>query len=221
VIVAIHQPVFLPWLPFFQKMQAADVFVLLDDAPYSRGGFINRQRIPGPNGSRWLTMPLKKARLNSPINHQALADGWQSRFWSLLDDAYREAPFWGRYRSSLWLALGGLPDLVMLNERLIRWLACFLLIRRATANSSAMNACSSTGSRRVLDICRELNATTYLSGPCGRDYLDLDAFAAAGIGVEFHEPEPIDYPGKPRGFEPSALDLVMNCGPTAYEYIQR
>jgi hypothetical protein len=220
VIIAIHQPNFLPWLPFFQKMQAADLFVSLDDAPFSKGGFINRQRIPGPNGPRWLTMPLVKAPLNSPINHQALADGWQSRFWRLLDDAYRGAPFWGRYRSSLELALGGLPDLVMLNERLIRWLMCFLLIRKTHAHSSLLYARSSTGSQRIIDICREVGASSYLSGPRGRDYLDLDAFAAAGIGVEFHEPADIDWPGKPLDFEPSALDLVMHCGPTAHEYLR-
>ena len=220
MIVAIHQPNFLPWLPFFQRMQAADVFVLLDDAPFSKGGFINRQRIPGPNGPRWLTMPLVKAPLGTPIDHQMLAGGWRTRFRALLDDAYHGAPHWSSHRSALEPAIGGLPNLALLNERLIRWLMCFLGIQ-TTHVHSAMMGIPGTGSQRVLDICRALDATTYLSGPNGRDYLDLDAFAAAGIEVEWHDNTIPDYPGKPEDFAPSALDLVMNCGPTAHEYIRR
>ena len=58
MIVAIHQPNFLPWLGFFYKISKSDAFVLLDDVQYSKNSFINRNRIKSPNGEQWLTMPV-------------------------------------------------------------------------------------------------------------------------------------------------------------------
>ena len=201
-------------------MSAADVFIIMDDAPFGSGGFIHRQRIPGPNGPRWLTVPLVKAPMNTRIDWQRIAPGWTESYIAKLESAYWRSPYWDRYSWSARLAVKGDGNLSELNIRLIEWLRCFLLVKTPMAYSSCIDA-PGKGSQRVLDICRALNATTYLSGPCGRDYLDLDAFDAAGITVEFHDNTIPDYPGKPEDFAPSALDLVMNCGPDAWRYIQQ
>ena len=42
MIVTIHQPNFAPWTGYFDKMTKADVFVLLDTVPFTKGGFQNR-----------------------------------------------------------------------------------------------------------------------------------------------------------------------------------
>ena len=42
MIVTIHQPNFIPWYPFFQKMEQADLFILLGNCQFEKNGFQNR-----------------------------------------------------------------------------------------------------------------------------------------------------------------------------------
>ena len=58
MIITIHQPNLFPWLGFFDKMQHADIFVLLDTVPYTKGGYQNRTQIKGANGIKWMTIPV-------------------------------------------------------------------------------------------------------------------------------------------------------------------
>src|SRR5205823_13629075 len=71
---------------------------------------------------------------------------------------------------------------------------------------------------RLLDICRKVGATHYLSGPSARDYFEEAPFAAAGIAVEWmsYGPYPI-YPQRGPAFDHfvSAIDLLFSSGPAA------
>src|SRR4051812_18140902 len=60
MIVAIHQPNFLPWIGYFYKVLKCDRFVLLDDVQFTRGGYTNRVNIKFGKGPDWLTVPIKK-----------------------------------------------------------------------------------------------------------------------------------------------------------------
>src|SRR5690606_10105478 len=66
----------------------------------------------------------------------------------------------------------------------------------------------------VLEICRELGATTYLSGTLGRDYLSREQFRDAGIGLAFQEYpcQPYAQPHPPFSGGLSALDMLFNLG---------
>src|SRR3546814_3690829 len=66
MIVAIHQPNYLPWLGYFHKIARADVFVFLDDVQFSKNGYTNRVRILGDGAARWLTIPAA-VHLGDPI----------------------------------------------------------------------------------------------------------------------------------------------------------
>ena len=44
-VVAIHQPCYIPWLPFFEKIKKSDIFVFLDDVQYQKNGWQNRNKI--------------------------------------------------------------------------------------------------------------------------------------------------------------------------------
>jgi len=74
---------------------------------------------------------------------------------------------------------------------------------------------------RLLDICRKVGATHYLSGPSARDYLDEASFRSAGIGVEWMEYGPYP-PYRQAGpvFDPfvSAVDLLFVLGAAAGDY---
>jgi hypothetical protein len=57
-VVAIHQPQYLPWLGYFDKLDRCDVFCLLDTVQYKKNEFQNRNRIKTVDGWQWLTVPV-------------------------------------------------------------------------------------------------------------------------------------------------------------------
>ena len=57
-IVTIHQPQYIPYLGFFNKISESDIFIVLDDVSIDKGGFTNRNRIKTLNGPIWITIPL-------------------------------------------------------------------------------------------------------------------------------------------------------------------
>ena len=59
MIVAGHQPNYLPWLGFFDKMRRSDIFIIEDDVQYGHNGFVNRNRIKTQHGAKWLTVPVE------------------------------------------------------------------------------------------------------------------------------------------------------------------
>ena len=61
MIVSIHQPNYLPWLGFFDKIKRSDLFVIFDDVQFPRGKkhFGHRNQIKTPNGAKWLSVPIK------------------------------------------------------------------------------------------------------------------------------------------------------------------
>ncbi len=66
-----------------------------------------------------------------------------------------------------------------------------------------------------LNLCRELGATVYLSGPLGRNYLREELFSHEQIAVRYDDYQHPVYPQVYPGFEPymAAIDLLFNCGP--------
>ena len=83
-------------------------------------------------------------------------------------------------------------------------------------------AARSTKSDLVLDLCKEVGATVYLSGALGADYLDEAPFAEAGIEVRYQDYAHPTYdqcqPGEFQAYM-STLDLVANHGPGSYDIL--
>ena len=58
MIAAIHQPQYMPWLGYMNKIANADVFVFLDTVQFKKNEWQNRNRIKGPKGWQWITVPV-------------------------------------------------------------------------------------------------------------------------------------------------------------------
>ena len=58
MILASHQPDFLPYMGFFYKAANCDVLVFSDDVQFSKKGMHNWNRIKTPGGAQKLTVPV-------------------------------------------------------------------------------------------------------------------------------------------------------------------
>lgn len=232
MIVTIHQPEHLPWLGFFHKVDQADLLVLLDVVQYRKDYFQNRNRILGPNGPQWLTVPVVRAgytsrtlrdlQINNDVRFHNGVD-WRRKHRKTIEHAYRRHPHFGLVEPVIddlyereWLLL------VELNEALIRAMMVLLDIDTRIVRASELRV-EGKRSDLLASICRATGASTYLSGPTGRQYLDEAPFRSAGIDVRYHSFEHPAYRQRHAvEFVPnlSTLDLLCNCGPDSLAVIR-
>ena len=218
--VVVLQPGYLPWLGFFDQLRRADVFVYYDDVQYDKHGWRNRNRIKTQTGPQWLTVPVRHGGEGFPRIVDVEIDGrtpWARKHTASIRQAYARAPFLGRYMPALEEMLHRKWErLVDLDFACAGLIADWLGIERRIQRSSAVGV---TGERteRLVNICRHFGAGRYLSGDSAQSYLDVAAFQAHGIAVEWQQYAHPAYPQLHGAFVPymSAIDLVLNCGPEA------
>lgn len=225
MIVAAHQPNFVPWLGFFDKMRKADLFVSVDHVQFERQGFQARTRVRTGEGPRWITVPVIRQSRNERLMDKRVDNSrtgrarWGRKMYLTLKYAYQGAPHFKAIEPALLKILDAPWDrLVDLNHALIELCRQALGIRTPMIRSSELGVAGAR-SEMVLDICRRAGADVYLSGSgASRSYLDLAAFERAGVRVEWQDFTHPRYPQHPPGEfveRLSALDLIVNCGPAA------
>jgi hypothetical protein len=215
--LAAHQPQYLPWLGYFDKIARVDRFVLLDTVQYKKNEWQNRNRIRGAAGWHWLTVPVHY-RFPMSIREVRVDDaaGWRRKHREALRQAYARAP----HRNSVLTALDALldrpiGDLATLNIQTVRLLGTMLGVTTPITVASTLAGIPDGPDARLIALCRHFGCDTYLAGAGGRDYMNLDAWKRAGIAVEFQEYRHPIYPQSQPGFEPnlSAVDALMHLGP--------
>ena len=219
--LAAHQPQYLPWLGFFDKVAPADVFVLLDNVQFKKNEWQNRNRIKGAAGPQWITVPVQH-RFPQTIAAVEVRDTepWRRKHLRALDSNYRRAAHFEEVMAPI-AAILEQPQtqLAPLNIELVRRLMQQLGIETRMVLGSEVEA-REDSTLRLIDLCLQLGADTYLSG-AGADYLDQSAFAEAGISLRFQTYRHPTYPQLYGDFEPymSVVDLLMNCGPDSFPII--
>lgn len=228
MVVACHQPNYLPWPGFFYKMMACDAFVLMDSCQFPLGrSFVNRNRIKiPPSRFVWLTVPVKrKGRGLQNINEVQVDNGvdWQRRHLGALNHFYAKAPFFNTYvdffRSwyhKRWDRLN------TLNLEIIYFFKGLLGIDTKLYFLSNLGL-GGGGSSLLVGVSKALGADIYLSGYAGRKYIDEGLFENEGIKVEYYNFKPPVYPQLWGDFlyNLSIIDLVLNCGDKAVEIIKK
>lgn len=215
MLVTIHQPQYLPYLGYFHKMAQADVFVLLDNVQYKKNEWQNRNKIRTSQGWQWLTVPVSfkfgdnidKVRINKSAP-------WNQEHYKGLALNYQRAPYFKEHEPFLKEVYSrSWESLAELNIYFIKYLARSLEITTRLVRASELSA-GGKSTERLINICRELGADTYLSGVGGKEYLDLGKFEHAKIKVKFQNFVHPNYKQVYNGFEAhmSALDLILNQG---------
>jgi hypothetical protein len=228
MVVAINQPCYLPWRGFFALMRLADTFVFYDDVQFTSNtakSFFSRVQLKTEHGRRWLTVPVRKAgRFGQLIKEAAILPDarWQRQHCEMTRRALRDAPFAEAVEPILRLISGTEWALLAdLNLSTTRCIAETLGIRPELRVSSELGIAGS-GSQRVLDICRKLGATKYVTGHGAVNYLRHEDFEAAGIAVEYIDYSLAPYPQLHGAFDPyvTVLDVIANTGPEAPAQVQ-
>lgn len=226
MIVSINQPAYLPWLGYFHRIHLSDVHVTLDHVQFEKNSFINRNKIRTKEGSSMLTVPLKTKGLfgNLALNTIEIAEeSWSSKHLKSIQNSYSKANYFKKYEGTLCefysKRYARLIDLILPMNK---WLSEELNIKTKTVLSSEMQV-EGTKSDLVLNICKALNAKTYLSGALGRDYINLKLFEDNGINVIFQEYKHPEYKQVYPGFESymTALDLLLNHGDESINIINK
>ncbi len=230
MLVAIHQPNFLPWLGYFDRMVQADLFVLLDHVQFERRNYQNRMQIRLEDEARWLTVPVVQVSQKERIVEKQVDNSerpgnrwWGPNSFATLRYAYRKSKYFELYAPRLreifetrW------EKLVDLNIATLEFAREALEIRTPMVRSSTL-AVQGQRSGLLLDICQKVGASAFLGGMGGsRGYLDHAAFAAARMGVKWQD---FKHPAYPQcGVAPfipglSVLDLLFNCGPESRDIV--
>lgn len=219
MIVSIHQPNYLPYLGFFDKMRKSDVFVIYDDAQFNKGDFQHRNKIRIKEGWKWLTVPVEKE--HKPINEIKIRDEvmWKGLKWSEdhfknIKENYEETPYYSNYEDELKRIYSkNYEKLVDLNMEIIEFLKKSFDINTRMVFSSTLGL-DSKASDRLAETVEALDGDIYLSGPMGRNYLDIKLFEERNIQVQFQEFDHPIYRQKYKDFYPNmaAIDALFNVG---------
>lgn len=220
MVVSIHQPNYLPWLGFFNKIKNSDLFVIMDDVQFPRGKkhFGHRNQIRTNNGRKWLTLPIKNRSAMLPFNRTELnySIGWQEEHLNLIDHFYRKAPFYDHYIYHLRHIINEKHEsIASLNIDLIRWM-CYEFGIRTNFVVTSYLAPNLNGFDTIKHILKETKATKYISGsgPGSKRYLEQNWFDENNVKLEWQD---YVHPVYNQRFEPfefnlSAIDLLMNEG---------
>jgi len=214
--VIIRQPGYLPNLGFFKKIQSCDTFVFLDDVQFVKDRFDNRNQILSKSGKIWLTVPLKRPVFKKNLNEIVISNenDWNLDHLNLIHDAYVNSKFFDMYWNSIKQILEKRWEkLIDLNMVLIDYFISILDLETTTVYSSKLKK-SSNQSQRLLDICNYCNASCYISGVSGKEYLNEEIFRKSGVKVIYENFQHPIYTQLYKPFEQnlSILDLLFNEG---------
>lgn len=219
------QPGYLPWLGYFDQMRRVDVFVVADEMQFSSSGWSHRNRVRGPEGAHWLTVPARPS-YGQTIHEVAVDDTlpWATRHLETLRHFYARSPFAAELLVDLARVLDDRATrLVDATLPTVRFLAERLGIETPLVISSERGLERAYGEQfpdrpgpthRIIAFMRALGATELLEGESGQSYLDVALCAEHGITVAFQRYEHPVYEQLHAPFVShlSALDLLLSCG---------
>lgn len=220
-LIAIHQPNFFPWLGYFDKIRRADAFVFLDAVDYPRSGsggmgsWCNRVRVAIQGEPRWITCPVQRMPLGSPISTVSIDDrqAWRGKLMRTLEANYRKAP---RYTQTIELLAplihSPISNLATFNIAAITAIATHLgLTARFLRQSELPHDGQATN--LLVTLVQAAGGDAYLAGGGAGGYQEDLLFAESGLRLVTQGFAPRAY-GDPTRFLPglSVIDYLMHDG---------
>lgn len=217
--VAIMQPYFLPYIGYWQLINAVDVFVIYDDIKYTKKGWINRNRFLNNGTAEIFSIPLKKDSDFLNVEDRFIADNFGKNKKKILrkfEAAYRKAAYFQEGMNVLTDCLfyenSNLFDFVFNSVQII---AAKLCIEKKILISSNIGIDDTLkGQDRVIATCQALNASCYINPIGGLSLYDKQIFFEANIQLCFQQVGKVRYAQFNHDFIPnlSIVDIIMFNG---------
>ena len=222
--IIITQSNYIPWKGYFSAMRKATHLVLYDDMQYTKRDWRNRNKLITPNGPKWLSIPIDvKGKYYQKINEAQVSDmGWGVKHWNFIKNNYKKSPYFNKYKDYFKDLYLNPPSSFLsdINLEFIKKIIILLEIDIKIISSKEFNL---TGDKteKLVNICKELNAKKYFTGPAAKNYMDESLFINNSIEIEYY-----NFSGYPEykqqwgGFDHavSILDMFFNLGPETVKY---
>jgi len=222
--IAILQSNYIPWKGYFDLINSVEEFIIYDEMQYTKNDWRNRNKIKGPNGLHWLTIPVKQLSLSQRIIDTKIADvNWNKKHLATIKQFYAKAPFYAEYKSFF-------EELYMnctthylseINHQFLSQINLLLGIKTKLSWSHDYGLIEGK-TERLVDLVQKSGGTEYISGPAAKEYINSKLFEDAGIKLSW-----MNYNGykeyhqmyQPFEHGVSIVDLILNVGPNATKYM--
>jgi len=222
--VAILQSNYIPWKGYFDLINMVDEFILYDDMQYTKNDWRNRNKIKTPEGTIWLTIPVRSNYQQKIKDTCVSYPGWNRKHWKSIGQCYSKAKCFHAYRELFEDLYMGADEKLLsrINYRFLTAICAELGID--TRISWSMDySLTEVKTERLVNLCKQAGATEYLSGPSAKGYMDEELFRKEDIKLSWMEYS--GYPEYGQLYPPfdhyvSVIDLILNEGADAPKYMR-
>ena len=222
--VSILQSNYIPWKGYFDIIAKSDIFVIYDEVQYTRRDWRNRNLIKTNDGLKWLTIPVIQDDYYQKIfDTEILQGNWIKKHKSTLQSNYGKTPYFKEYKDAFFEIYDNpSSNLSEINRLFIEKICAILAIGTKIIDSRELYL-EGDKVERLIDACKKLNATKYLSGPAAKNYMNEVLFNENNIELEWMDYSNYKeynqlYPPFKHGV--SILDLIFNEGPNARSFLK-
>ncbi|MDX9694244.1 MAG: WbqC family protein [Bacteroidales bacterium] len=210
--VGIMQPYFLPYIGYFQLINAVDKYVIYDDVNFIKGGWINRNRILLNNEAFMFNIPMAGASSFKKINEINIGKN-KDKLLITIQQAYKKAPFYNK-------VIPLIDEIIQYNNENLALFISNSIIRiteylnintEIILSSEIVKNNDLKAQEKVISICKAIGASEYYNTIGGKELYDRVVFANNNIELMFLKPKQIEYIQFKNKFIPwlSILDVMM------------
>ena len=185
------QPYFLPYIGYWQLINAVDKFVILDDVQYITKGWVNRNKIIVNGKENWITIPLKNANRNRMINEIEICEKslWLPKFERSIKYNFKNSFFFEEIYELIDFILNHEEN--NLSKFLLNSISSICNYLGIKTDILVSSSCSPKrelkGESRIIEICKNIGANTYINPPGGKNLYNNSSFSEEGIDLHFLE----------------------------------
>lgn len=216
----ILQPTYLPWMGYFEMIDASDTYIVFDHVQFERKSWQQRNKIKTANGIIYLTVPVRKMPRETRISEIKISytqGNPLEQHWKTIELAYKKAPYFEKYKSFFKDIYSNPPVLLRdLNVEIIKTVCDILGIKTKIVFSSELDLQDKDMGKteKVVNLCKRQRITDLYDAKGAKEFLDKELFKKEGILVDFQKFEHPKYPQLWGEFAPylSVIDLIFNQG---------
>lgn len=225
--IAVMQPYFLPYIGYFQLINAVDEFIIYDNIQFSKRGWFHRNRILENGKDVYISLPIKKDSDYLDVKDRYLSDSFEkdkAKLIAKIKNNYRKAPF---YENVIPLVESIFQNqdhnLFNFTFNSLKKICDYLNIDTSFIISSTVNIDHTLrGKDKVKALVKERSGDIYINPIGGMELYNKEDFKKQGIDLQFIKTKDFTYPQFKNEFIPflSIVDVIMfNSQESLYKFI--